>query len=314
MQIKYDKTIHNKSYFWYLLRSIQYLQSVEEIELVPIESELPEHAKYEAIFYINGLKVYIDLRDDLKLPYNKYEDCDCMVKSNYITSLNELLPKGIEYQFTDKEEAYLHLKVLPFANGRSFNYPLNFNEFDKCPNKDKKYIIKSFSGAGLYDLQTESRLRFYNLIKGSFEESDIDLRFWYPTHYKGNISSEYQDLPKLRNSLETYYNWISDAKYILNFPGIACSQPFRFIDATICNCAVISSKIWHPAWRSFPCVELPVCGYTGEGDWKTAKDILNHLLPENIEDTLQKQKVWYNKYLSKENMFKEQILKQLETL
>jgi len=303
------------NYFWYTFRCFKYLKTKENIQIEYFESDIKE--PYVMLFYLNDQPIFIDVRDDNRLSetYKDWNDA-IIFKSNYSSELWDNTPKEFEQPFRDWEYK-IRDRIRPFIHGRTLGISYSQSEFPKRLNK-VKYDIVSMTGNGIYNANTERRLDLYEFIN-KIPNLNNNLIFWIRNHGDPNqpINEEILNRAKKFNNdvtypLNDYFSFLSEGKYSLNIPGITLSQPFRCIDAVLANRVVISTKIWQDIYKTFPCIELPICSYFGNGDWIFAKEILENLNEFDYDKILQESKDWYSWYLSEEGLWKNQILKQLE--
>lgn len=322
MKIIIPKYLYTNGYYWFFLRMVEKLFLEQKIVLAKIEDK-PLYTPFVSVVFFDSQPIILDVRDDHALPLpelKKYPNA-LIFKANYSSELWDNPPETYEYPITDEERKY-RSQVRPFIYGRAFGMSLNTNErkcFKHCIQAINKKIV-SYTGAGVYRQQTESRLRVYDLI--SEVMGDKSELVWYDRkdHYD-NKWSEYEQrrqkyLDKNNRSwdYDNYLRFLSQGQYSLNVPGIAASQPFRFIDGILANRVVISTKIWIDAWKSFPCCELPICGYFGTGSWENAKKSLEYFIYMHISSystILEDMDRWYDQYLTAEGMFENQFLKGL---
>jgi len=317
MIITVSPYLKSKPYYWYIARSLYSL--AKENKIVLQEKAMPiKFEPYVELLYINNTPLFIDVRDDLTLSntYKGFSSDAIILKANYSTELFETPPKEFEYQVQGWYKT-IKDRLHPFILGRSFNLPFNIDEFSYYRKAIiPKYDVVSYSGAGIYSLQTKSRIKVYDLIKEVFKEKS-NLLFIGRNHY-----TDEKNYPEFFKKLleyfcpttlgtDDFFNFLHTGCYSLNFPGIACSQPFRCVDAVLTGRGIISTKIYHDLYKSFPCIELPICGYTGEGDWNKAKEILNNL-PINTVELIRKADNWYSWFLSTEGMFNNQLINYLK--
>lgn len=319
MKVTVPKYVYENPYFWYFCRMLYILEKTEKIRIVKTNDK-PLFTVYVAIVLIDGVPIILDVRDDasLPLPELKIYPNALIFKANYSSELWDNAPTTFEYPITDEERKY-RKQIRPFIYGRAFGIPLEANErqaFRHCINQINKKVV-SYTGTGVYRQQTESRLKVFDLINEVF--SDKSKLIWYDRydHYKNDWADyqvrrqKYLEKSPGAWDYENYLKFLSQGQYSLNIPGIAVSQPFRFIDGVLAGRGVISTKIWIDAWKSFPCNEIPICGYFGTGDWEKARLFLLRLEELEWDDTflLKGMNKWYDHYLSADGMWNNQILK-----
>ena len=207
-------------------------------------------------------------------------------------------------------------------HGRAFKISYDHNELTRWGNNNQSSIWKvvSLSGAGLFQLQTESRITLFNLFDSVFN-NNAKLMFNDRKHLRTDeklaIPNYEHFLKKYPNNINTgnygeYIEFLSSGDFSINSAGLCLSTPFRFVDSVIANKCIISTKIYHDIYKTFPCVQLPICGYFGTGDWAAARAVLEniHLIKQN--EMLQKAKDWYSWFLSADGMWNNQILTNLK--
>lgn len=318
MKIRFPSYIKSCNYYWYFLRSV-YLTPGLEIEEIPGE---PVFTQFVAPIFIDDKVIILDVRDDCSMPLpelKKYPDA-LIYKSNYSTELWDNPPATFEYPLTEEEKKFRN-QVRPFIYGRALNIKYDVNEIEHFQNAIKpiKYGIISYSGEGIFKQQTENRLKVYDLIK-SVHGQDAELVWFARSHFEDKDKIEnYRQIikPYLRKldgmwgSYHHYLSFLSQGRFSLNLPGIACSQPFRLIDGVFANRAVLSTEVYTDIYKNFPYIHLPICVYFGTGDWETAKKTLEYLYGFDETKTLEEMKQWYNYYLSAKGLWENQILKGL---
>jgi len=300
-------------YFWYFYRCIDYVKRNNLAQVEYFNSNITE--RYVLKFYFNNNPAWVDLRDDNKLsPTYKNEIDATIFKSNYSSEMWDNPPSDFLY-LNEAWEHELRKNIRPFVLGRAFKMSYSNDEFLKFSSKDKEpiYDIFSFSGAGITNETTLMRLKIYELFNSI---SNKKLIFWLRKHGEEINEEVRKRVSQFECSnpiagIENFYKQLNEAKYSINFPGICVSAPFRCVDAVLANRAIISTKIWCDIYKTFPCIELPICGYFGTGDWTKAKEILNQLHTYDYRDLTRRARDWYLWYLSPEGMWKNQILKQL---
>lgn len=314
----YKLKIPNKipsNYFWYIFRCFDYLKIRSDVQIEYFDSSINE--PHVMLFYLNDRPIFIDVRDDNRLSetYKDWNDA-IIFKSNYSSELWDNIPKEFEQPFREWEYK-IRNRIRPFIHGRTFGTSHYESEFPKR-RSNIKYDIVSMTGNGIYNANTENRLKLYEFIS-TIPNLNNNLIFWIRHHGVPNqpITSEILErAKKFENNvtypLNDYYSFLSEGKFSLNIPGITLSQPFRCVDAVLANRVIISTKIWQDIYKTFPCIELPICAYFGNGDWDKAKEILSNLNQFNYNDILQKSYYWYSWYLSEKGMWNNQFLKQLE--
>lgn len=314
----YKLKIPNKipsNYFWYTFRCFEYLKYQNNIQIEYFESDIKE--SYVMLFYFNNRPIFIDVRDDNRLSETYKDWSDSLVlKSNYSSELWDNTPSNFEQPFRDWEYK-IRSRIRSFIHGRTFGSSYNQHEFPKKSNQIK-YDIVSMTGNGIYNTNTENRLKLYEFIN-SISDLNNNLIFWIRNHGDPNQPITQEILNRAERfsndvtyPLNNYFSFLSEGKYSLNIPGITLSQPFRCVDAVLANRVIISTKIWQDIYKTFPCIEIPICAYFGNGDWDKAKEILSNLDQFNYNEILQQSYYWYSKYLSEEGMWKNQFLYQLE--
>lgn len=323
MKVTIPHFIYKNGYYWYFIRMVEKLFQSGIITLAKI-NDRPLYTHFVSVVFFDDQPIILDLRDDHALPLpelKKYPNA-LVFKANYSSELWDNAPATFEYPITEEEKKYRG-QVRPFIYGRALIIPYNENELNYYASylQPIKHKVVSYTGAGIFRQQTENRIKVFDLIKKVFNQ-DTDL-VWYDRndHYK-NDWPEYQE--RRQKYLDTksrswdYYNYVrflSQGKYSLNLPGIAVSQPFRFIDAIFCNRLCISTKVWIDAFKEVQALYLPICGYFGTGHWEDSAGILSQidgLIPKDEYDKRVEENLkWYNKYLSAEGMFENQFLKGL---
>lgn len=319
MIIKIPNYMFKCHYYWYVLRMLQRLNESGTIKLEKTNDKFML-CQFVSLIFIDGKPVIIDVRDDIDLPLTElrvYPEA-VVLKSNYSTELWDNPPASFEYPIKDEDRKYRN-NVRLFRHGRSYNIPLDANElnyFNHCIHPSQ-FKITSYTGAGVFGQQTESRIKVYDLISEVFGNQAKLIFYDRNDHYQKdwpdyiNRRAKYLQTGNHSWDYEHYLRYLALGKYSLNFPGIAVSQPFRFVDGVLANRPVISTKIWTDAWKDFPCIELPICGYFGTGDWEKAKEILSSYKNLEFNDalTLEAMRSWYQKYLSAEGMWEFQFNK-----
>lgn len=322
MKITFPSYLYRNTYYWYFLRMVQILVNQGIITSHKTDDKFL-YTHFVSVVFFDDQPVILDLRDDHALPLpeiDKYPNA-LIFKANYSSELWDNPPETYEYPIKDEERKHRN-KIRQFVFGRGLIIPYEANElqyFKYCIKPIIRKIV-SYTGTGIFRQQTESRIKFYDLVSEIFKEKCRLV--WYDRRdHSKNDWPEYDArrqkyLDRNRNSwdYEGFLKFLSQGQYSLNFPGIACSQPFRFIDGIIAERAVISTKIWIDAWKMFPCLELPICGYFGTGDWDKAKINLEQLItmPTDSDSLLiDAMKRWYNHRLSPEGMYNNQFLKGL---
>jgi len=316
-----NKNVYECDYFWYLIRCLLHMQAVGWIGL-KVVGEVVSASKYVTVLYFDDQPIIIDTRDDFHLPGDAIEKFPkaLIFKSNFSQELWESPPELFEERPTELELQH-YKKLKPWIHGRAMCIPYDMDEFAAFthPLRRPVHKVASFSGEGVFKLQTEARLKVFDLVRKVYPNSPLVWRR-RPEHFRDaaaildylqRISPymvECRDLMNFRN----YCEFLSGAEYSLNTPGISMSQPFRCVDAVLAGSAIISTKIWTDVYKDFPCVMLPVCGYTGLGDWVGAENILRNLNNHSRNELVFRGKEWYNKYLSAEGMYYNQICKNIE--
>ena len=308
MKIEISKTLKTKPYYWYFYNSLKHCASDSLVEI-----DMPVNEPYIELCYFDGTPVFVDLRDDLapSATYRDFSAHSIILKANYSTELYDNPPVGFEYDNpTWLDEVRPQMR--PFMLGRTCSPTTTYNDLHKYFSRDIPiHKVVSYSGEGLTQLSTDSRLKVYQLIHDTFPKKS-DLRFIHKSHFKGDIKDtkfNYTD----SMALEDYYKFLSTGQYILNFPGIAGSQPFRIVDAVMVGRGCVSTKIYHDLYKSFPCIQLPICGYTGIGDWKLAKTNLQLATIDGFSEKSRiKTREWYSWFFSADGMFKNQIMVHLK--
>lgn len=323
--VKVNKTMLGKTYFWYLNRCLSNLSERNIIHLTTYENLFFEEEFFD-LMYINDYPVFIDLRDDFAIgkDLDKYHKDYLLLKGNFSSQLWDLAesgnhPKGFEYKLQEWE-LKMRPKIKAFALGRTFGRKFMMNELTQFKTTNSKYKVVSLTGAGIYKLQTENRLRIFNLFNSVFNDK-AKLMFFDRQHFVECDRKEMQDydsqLQKYKYDINTrgfdnYIKFLSMGEYSINVAGLCLSSPFRIADSVIANRCLISTKIYHDIYSTFPCVKLPICGYLGMGDWGEAQRILKELDTNDYKLMLQRAKKWYSLYLSSEGMWENQILYNLE--
>lgn len=306
--------IQPSDYFWYFYRCIDYLEKNNIAKIEYYNSNIDE--RYVMQFFFNNQPVWIDVSDDNKLSPTYKDKFDSIIfKSNYSTELWNNPPENFIYK-NEEWEYKLQSNIKPFILGRAFKQRYDLNEFQQYTpqNIELIYDVFSFSGSGITEESSLIRLKIYDLFSNI---SNKKLIFWLRKHgdYIWSKAVEEQaqkyECKSPTWGIENYYKMIAQAKYSINFPGICVSPPFRCIDAILSGRAIISTKIWTDIYKTFPCIELPICGYFGSGDWEKAKEIILNLNNYDYQDLANKAKDWYSWYLSPEGMWRNQILKNL---
>lgn len=325
-RVKVYKSIFNKSYFWYTVRCLREMQKEGVLELEIIDSSFfqdHDHA-YELIF-IDGCPVFIDLRDDFtidkqELP-NIKEDFK-ILKANYSSELWDMAekgiyPEGVPYRLKDWELP-LRKHIRPFALGRTFSTNVkeelkNYNYIGPI-----KYKVVSATGVGILKIQSESRIKVYEMFNeifgGKAKLIYFDKHHGIMKETPDNLSYYLKKYPidYPIHGIEDYFGFLSLGEYSINIAGIALSTPFRLVDSVLVGRCCISTKIWHDVYKTFPCIELPICGYTGLGDWDKTKVILKDLDKVDYNFLLQRARNWYDQFLSTKGMWENQILRALK--
>ncbi len=326
-RVKISKTLKHKTYFWYLYRCLMSLRDRGTITIEEIDNPFFEELYYDVIF-INDYPVFIDVRDDFCVvkKLSEYAKDYILLKSNYSSALWNLAkldsyPDGFEYRLKDWELKMMD-NVKPFLHGRAFKMSYQVNELTKWNRyiQEPKYVITSMSGAGIHRLQTENRLKVFDLFDSVFGNK-AKLMFKDRKHLKDDERQEIIDysyyLKKYPNDVKTggyeqYIKFLSMGKYSINMAGLCLSTPFRIVDSVIANRCIISTEIYHDTYNAFPCIKIPVCGYLGTGDWQMAQTILKGIDSVQYEQILQKAKNWYSWFLSVNGMWTNQILYHLK--
>lgn len=302
------------NYFWYLLRCFNYLVSQNKASIETIPGKIVE-SPFSTVIWFNDKPFIFDFRDDSHL-HTQLSDMfpeSIIFKSNYSTELWDKTPSTFEYQFNEEDHKY-RKNIKPFVYGRAFNFSNKINEI----NYAEKNIVPmsknvvSFTGSGIFAQQTNARFKIYDLIENNIKNNE--LCFYDREHYKHDVTN-YENLKakydkknsNLRYNYQEYLKFLSSGKYSLNVPGIAMSQPFRLIDSVLVKRVCISTKIWTDVYKDFPCIQLPVCGYTGVGDWEESSKILQKLDTFDYNSLTNDSMLWYTKYISAEGMWKNQI-------
>ena len=318
MKVKFPSYMKSCNYYWYFLRSLYNTPGIL-IEELPGK---PLFTQFVAPIKIENQDCILDVRDDIGLPLPELKNYpDALIfKSNYSSELWDNPPATFEYPITEEERKFRNL-VRPFIYGRAMNLNYDVDEIEHFQKAIKpiKHILISYSGDGVYKQQTENRLKVYHMIKSILgREAEL---VWFPrTHFLDKEKFTDYDMqvkPYLRNldgmwgSYHRYLSFLSQGRFSLNFPGIACSQPFRLIDGVFANRAVVSTKIYTDIYKNFPYIEIPVCGYFGTGDWELAKKTIDFLAGVDETEILKQMRQWYDFYLSANGMWTNQILKGL---
>jgi len=287
-------------------------------------SKFEKHDHAYELMFIDDYPVFVDLRDDFTIDKNLFAICDdfLLLKSNFSSELWDMAqrsqyPDGVEYTL-DEDELKYRSCIRPFVLGRTFTNDVQ-DEFEFAKYiKPVKHKVVSASGVGILSLQSQTRLKVYDLFDKILGEKSkliyFDRDHFAQREYVPNLDyylKKYVSDCQL-NGFDNYVGFLSTGEYSINFPGIALSTPFRFVDGVISNRCCISTKIWHDIYASFPCVQLPICGYLGTGDWVKAEEILRDLDKVDYTGVLQQSKEWYNKYLSASGMWENQFLKYLD--
>jgi len=328
--VKYYKTTLNYGWsFCYLNRTILDLEKkgIIKVQWLDGYAEVSEKSDNLVLFYVNDYPIIVEARDNFNVLSNfrdeqlpKFKDF-IILKSNYSTELWDTMPKEFD-QKLNARDLKLRKHLRPFIAGRGLGkkvitYPNEFTLQDSSINS--KYKVVSYSGAGMYKLEIESRLRIYELIEKVFKDdcklSLCDRKWAKGTtdKFKQLLKTKYLPLnTDIHNNYTNYINWLKLGEFSLSFPGLQMSMPFRCVDAVIADRCIISTKIWQDGYKSFPCVELPICGYLGIGDWAKAEKILLNLDKVDQVEMKKKAKEWYDKYLSPIGFWENQILKVLE--
>ena len=328
--VKYYKTTLNYGWsFCYLNRTILDLEKkgIIKVQWLDGYAEISEKSDNLVLFYVNDYPIIVEARDNFNVLSNfrneqlpKFKDF-IILKSNYSTELWNTMPKEFD-QKLNARDLKLKKHLRPFIAGRKLSnkfmiYP---NEFTlKNPIIPCQYKVVSYSGAGKYILQIKSRLRVYELIEKIFKNKcklSLCDRKWATgrtDNFKQLLKTTYPPLSiDIHKNYANYINWLKLGEFSLNFPGLQMSVPFRCIDAVMADRCIISTKIWQDYYKSFPCVELNICGYLGIGNWEEAEKVLLNLDKVDQEDLKKRAKEWYDKYLSPMGMWQNQILKVLE--
>lgn len=310
--------VKDSNYFWYVNRCLHSLKKENKISLEYVP-QVPIFSPFVATITIEGKKKILDVRDDSELPLPDIQqnaEGTLVYKSNFSLELWNTPPETFEYKLPEEHKKYVSF-CRPFIFGRAFSWPLDINEKEYCSRHlspiTKKIV--SLSGEGIFAQQTLGRLQVYDVIYSSFKKEDIEL-FW-------NKRPHFQDRDKIKDyslltnkfskpkdtvlhNYESYINWLSMGTYSLNMPGIACSQPFRLVDAVLSQRAIISSKCWSEQFNDFPFVKIDMDGYfkSTEEQVNNTKEQLKKLT-YNIP--LQEMNAWYDKYLSVDGMWNQLI-------
>jgi hypothetical protein len=271
-----------------------------------------------AIAFINNQPFIFDLRDDNSLPLEllrQYPSAK-IFKANFSHELWTNPPAAFETPHCEEDRKF-HSQIIPFVFGRSFTIPFDADELSYFhPEGTKKYSVVSLSGEGVYALQTNGRLIAYDFISKCVPNTKL---YWYARrHFQdkdGVVNYEVRKAPFIYpgdieyywGNYRNYLNLCKEGNFVLNLPGIACSNPFRCVDSVLSGSAVLSTKLWNDAYRDFPMVKLPFCGYFGTGDFENARTILEMLPNINIEPYVQKAREWYDTRLSAKGMWEYQI-------
>ena len=318
-RIQISNELQKKPYFWYLYRCLTSKNHQEKTVISTFQNTFFDESFIELV-YINDVPCIFDLRDDFTLSetYNGlFNNEYILFKANYSSEMWQNPPSVFEYKLQPWSNN-IKDRIIPFAYGRAFSVSPYKDEFELYSSviNPIEFDLASYSGAGLTEMHTRSRLDVYDLLEEYFDEKAC-LIFEDRSHFKDKYNGYLQHLEKYKgqscSGLNTYYSFISKGKYILNFPGIALSQPFRFVDAVLMNRGVISTKIWQDVWKTFPCIELEsVCGYFGYDEDKIdyiTDSLTNKLKTTNYKELLLNQKKWYDDILSSNGMFTNQILR-----
>lgn len=316
-KVKVYNSLFRKPYYWYLRRCLAILATKGKIQLKIIKENPPFKANYLALIYVGDFPIVMDAVDSCCLPPKEllnYSDFR-LLKSNLSS---EHRPSNWYPELANK--------IKPYIIGRAFNYNYDINELKYFKKQTPKYKVISFAGVGVYALETKTRLKVFDLFKRIFGNKCF-LVFRDRSHFSNKEKAkfpEWNDYFKKYGKINEWYKSIGFRKYSryiellsqgefsINTPGISKSQPFRCVDAVIANKCIISTKIYVDIWKDFPCVLLPICGFTGSGDWKEAEEILRNLDKVDQIKLKEKTKAWYNKYLSPEGFWNNQILKSLK--
>lgn len=325
MKVQISNTLKDKCYFWYLYRCLKIKEKEGVISLIEKPSVFFEEPYYETIL-INDYPVFFDLRDDFNVTKDlkQYSTDYVLFKANFSSELwnsikNGHYPDGFEYKLADFElDSFSHIR--PFALGRMFKMHWEVDEIAEFRTQlaqDKTFLVVAQCGAGILKLQTISRLYLFDLISKELG-NQCKLMFYDREHFqeKHLITNYKYYLNKYKNNIDThsykqYLRFLSSGKYSINVPGIALSTPFRFVDSIIANQAIITTKVWHDIYQNFPAVQLPICGYLGEGDWAQTERIIKDLNNIDYNKLVNDSHSVYSWFLSPSGMWNNQILKGL---
>jgi len=321
-KVRATENIFNGYYFWYLARSLVDMNSSGVISLDIIKDNRFKYDiadvgiyNHTGLIYINDFPIYFDVFDTPKFWYESLinEDNFILLKGNRSEEiLNGLVqcPNELgDFVVTNKN------RVVNFAYGRVFSIPFDTKELLVYIHKRyKKYKIVSYNGPGLEDIHTESRAKVYDCINSLGKKVKLVYRKRpdIPSKYDGDFCLKYPEVFSHFPNLSELYQFIGSGEFSINTPGIGLSQPAKLVDAVISGTAAISTIIYQDIYKDFPCVQIPVCGYYGTGDWEKVKETLENLDSINWDKMHGDSLVWYNKYLSAEGLWKNQLLKAYE--
>jgi hypothetical protein len=288
------------------------MRDKQEIDLELFEHNWNDDAanRYTAFIYIDNFPIYFDVFDTASFYFgNLIEHEDFIIlksnRSEEILNGSVKCPEGLT-DFTIENRQ----RIKSFALGRLFSIPFNKNEFSFGHYTNKKYKIVSYIDAGMDETEIEGRIKFFDFVLDNCNNCNLLYRERgdVKTKHEKELLGKYKLVPNGFNLHENYFRTMGEGLFNINFPGIGLSQPFRLVDGVISKTVSISTIVYQDIYKDFPCVKLPVCGYYGTGDWKTAKEILNNLDNVNVDSIYLQSLEWYRKYLSAEGMWYNQIL------
>lgn len=280
------------------------------------------NSEYVTVIWINEKpQIILDVRDDFPLPIDvikQYPEA-LIFKSNYSSEAWQN-PKiiGFENWYIDEHKNHLH-KVRPWIIGRMFKMATHERDFAWF-NPNTQYDMMAFIGEGINAPETMVRIKILDLLKQNTERNML-------VYYKRSHFKDADKIPNYEKMIASYCNkehanelwgnyglyrdFLALGKWSINIPGIHLSQPFRCIDAVLAGRTIVSTKIWVDIYKDFPCVMLPICGFTGEGDWNKAGEIIKNLNNIDVNKMYSDSVNWYTKYLSIDGLWQNQFLKNI---
>ena len=174
-KIKISNQLHRKPYFWYLYRCLTSSNLKNNVEVTTFENTFFKDEDYIELIFINEQPIIFDVRDDHSVSetyHNLFNNEYILFKANYSNELWDNPPENFPYRIQDWGYE-IRGRIIPFAYGRSFSCSHDTNELSIYGNSinEIKYLLTSFSGPGLNDLQTFSRISTYNLLDDILKEN-----------------------------------------------------------------------------------------------------------------------------------------------